>query len=133
MKHFSNDVLCPTEHPEDPKPWYSRTLIGKQTNNILDDKLRKMCQMANAKRKVTNHGLQHQLLPYFKKVYQRRLFRSILDLEALRTYERTNEDQHRAASKILNGLRDMPHGVSTNQQNRVSCKQTSHKLQFYSP
>ena len=103
-----------------------------------------MCKIANIEGKISNHSLRatsattmFQMGLPEKIIQERTGHRS---LEALRTYERTNEDQHRAASKVLCASTDIPYEVSRQQEHsklfsastdkkyNVSCQQTSHKL-----
>ena len=82
--------------------WYSAVPIGKHT---LQQKFSKMCQAAGIVGHKTNHSLRAtaasemfaQQVPE-KLIQERTGHRS---LEALRTYERSNEEQHRAVSSVL--------------------------------
>ena len=137
---FSNDIffLRPIERHEDSKHWYSKMPVGR---NILDIKLSGMCKMANIEGKISNHSLRatsattmFQMGVPEKIIQEHTGHRS---LEALRTYERANEDQHRAASKVLCASTDIPYEVSHQQEHSTAstdkkynvscCRQTSHK------
>ena len=82
--------------------WYSAVPIGKHT---LQQKFSKMCQAAGIVGHKTNHSLRATAASEMfarqvpeKLIQERTGHRS---LEALRTYERSNEEQHRAVSSVL--------------------------------
>ena len=93
----------PLEKPKNPsKPWYSVTAVGK---NALQSKLKDMCSRAGISGLKTNHSLRataatemFQLGAPEKVIQERTGHRSI---EALRSYERSSESQHRAISSLL--------------------------------
>ena len=104
--------------PKDPqKPWYSAVPLGK---NTLRNKFRTMCEDAQIKGNKTNHSLRATAATEMfrngapEKVIQERTGHR--SLEALRTYERSDEAQHRAMSSLL---ANVPGKV----QQQVSCMQ----------
>ena len=83
-------------------PWYAATPVGRET---LHKKFRLMCQQAGIDGNKTNHSLRATGATQLyesgvpeKLIQERTGHRS---LEALRMYERTNENQHKAVSSIL--------------------------------
>ena len=90
------------ESPETHDVWHTAIPIGKHT---LQQKFSKMYQAAGIVGHKTNHSLRatsasemfaHQVP---EKLIQERTGHH--SLEALRTYERSNEEQHRAVSSVL--------------------------------
>ena len=70
----------------------------------MEQKLRKMCLFAGIEG-VTNHSLratQMFEMGMLEKVIQERIGHRLLG--ALRTYERTNQDQRRAVSEVLSSV-----------------------------
>ena len=94
--------VCPVESTTDKhKIWYSTIPIGK---HALQHKFFKMCQAAGIMGHKTNHNLRAtatsemfaQQVP--EKIIQDRTEHRPLDMS--RTYERSNEEQHRAVSSV---------------------------------
>ena len=89
--------------PADPKaPWYAAVPVGRDT---LQKKFHLMCVQAGIKGNKTNHSLRatgatelYESGVPEKLIQKRTGHRS---LEALRVYERTNVQQHKAVSSIL--------------------------------
>ena len=88
------------ESPETHDIWYTTIPIG-----TLQQKFSKMCQAAGIVGRKTNHSLRATAASEMfarqipeKLIQERTGHRS---LEALRTYERSNEEQHRAVSSVL--------------------------------
>ena len=94
----------------DSMPWY----IGSQPvgRNTLDQKLRKMCQMAGIDGNISNHSLRATSATHMfqmgvpERVIQERTGHRTV--EALRTYERTSEEQHQAVSNVLSSSTSTP-------------------------
>ena len=89
--------------PQDPNlPWYSAVPLGKHT---LQQKVRKMCAEAGISGHKTNHSLRATgATELYKKGVPEKLIQERTghcSLESLRTYERTSEEQHKAASTLL--------------------------------
>ena len=89
--------------PDNPSaPWYSVTPVGKHT---LNDKVKKMCNMAGLSGNKTNHSLRATGATHMyesgvpEKLIQERTGHH--SLEALRSYERSNAGQHQTVSAIL--------------------------------
>ena len=83
-----------------------------------------MCQIANVEGQISNHSLRATSATTIgvpEKVIQE--CTGHCSLEALRTYERTNEYQHMEASKVLSG-----HAASTAKHFKVNNEQTSCKI-----
>ena len=82
--------------------WYSAVPIGKHT---LQQKFSKMCQAAGIVGHKTNHSLRATAaLEMFSRQVPEKLIQERTghrSLEALRMYERSNEEQHRAVSSVL--------------------------------
>ena len=103
---FTNDIfyLRPLEKtPSDPNvPWYSAVPVGK---NTLEKKLSCICEQAGIEGTITNHSLRATSATHMyisgvpEKVIQERIGHR--SLEALRVYERSNSQQHEAASSVL--------------------------------
>ena len=98
------------------KPWYSSIPLGKHT---LHSKLKTMCSLAGIKGHKTNHSLRATAATEMfrhgapeKLIQERTGHRSI---EALRTYERLDEMQHRAASSILSNAQGISRSMTYNQ------------------
>ena len=87
---------------EPDKPWYSSVPLGKHN---LHSKMKNMCATAGISGHKTNHSLRataatemfRQGAPE-KLIQERTGHRS---LEALRSYERLDEEQHKAVSSLL--------------------------------
>ena len=89
--------------PEDPhSPWYSAAPLGKHT---LQQKVKKMCAAAGIQGTKTNHSLRATgATELYKKGVPEKLIQERTghrSIESLRTYERTSEEQHKAASTLL--------------------------------
>ena len=87
---------------EPSKAWYSSVPLGKHT---LQQKVKKMCAEAGVVGSKTNHSLRatsatdmYKAGAPEKLIQERTGHRSI---EALRTYERSSEEQHKAVSSLL--------------------------------
>ena len=105
-KAVENDIFYvhPLENvPSEPSaPWYSAIPVGKHT---LNDKVKRMCKAAGIEGNTTNHSLRatgatrmyRSGVP--EKVIQERTGHR--SLEGLRSYNRSNEQQHQAASAVL--------------------------------
>lgn len=87
---------------ETADPWFSSVPVGK---NTLNNKIKTMCEKAKIKGSKTNHCLRATGATVLfdrgvpEKVIKDRTGHHSLD--ALRTYERTSEDQHKEVSAIL--------------------------------
>ena len=84
------------------KPWYSSVPLGKHT---LQQKVKKICAEAGVVGCKTNHSLRATSVTDMYKagapeklIQERTGHRSI---EALRTYERSSEEQHKTVSSLL--------------------------------
>ena len=83
-------------------PWFCQMRVGK---NTLQSKLKTMCSEAGVEGHKTNHSLratgatEMYVANVPEKIIQERTGHR--SLTALRVYERTTEDQHRAASTVL--------------------------------
>ena len=89
--------------PQDPNmPWYSAVPLGKHT---LQQKVKKMCADAGINGNKTNHSLRATgATELYKRGVPEKLIQERTghrSLESLRTYERTSEEQHKAASSVL--------------------------------
>ena len=116
-KAVENDVFYvrPLENvtSEPFAPWYSAIPVGKHT---LNDKVKKMCKAAGIEGNKTNHSLRatgatqmyHIGVP--EKIIQERTGHR--SLEGLRSYERSNEQQHQAASAILSAPKQQMYAYS---------------------
>ena len=83
-------------------PWYTTTPVGKNTLALM---IRNMCHDIGISGKKTNHSLRATSVT---KMFQAQVPEKIIQertghrsLAALRMYERTTEEQHKAASTIL--------------------------------
>jgi hypothetical protein len=92
------------ESPETRDIWYYNTAIpiGKHT---LQQKFSRMCQAAGIVGRKTNHSLRATAA---SEMFARQVPEKLIQertghhsLEALRTYERSNEEQHKAVSSVL--------------------------------
>ena len=89
--------------PVDPNaPWYASVPVGRDT---LQKNFHLMCEQAGIKGNKTNHSLRatgatelYESGVPEKLIQERTGHRS---LEALRVYERTNVQQHKAVSSTL--------------------------------
>ena len=105
-KAVENDIFYarPLESaPIDPSaPWFAATPVGKHT---LNDKVKKMCLAAGVQGNKTNHSLRATGATQMyesgvpEKIIQERTGHR--SLEGLRSYERSNAQQHQAVSTIL--------------------------------
>ena len=89
--------------PKDPNlPWYSAVPLVKHT---LQQEVKKMCTEAGVSGHKTNHSLGATgATELYKKSAPEKLIQERTghcSLESLRTYERTSEEQHKAASTLL--------------------------------
>ena len=102
---FDNDILYlrpKVKAPSDPEaPWYDEAPVGK---NTLATMVKEMCTEAGFNNK-TNHSLRATGVSVMfranvpEKIIQKTTgHRSI---EALRSYERISEEQHRVVSKMM--------------------------------
>ena len=95
-------------------PWFSAIPVGKHT---LNDKVKKMCKAAGIEGNKTNHSLRatgatqmyHSGVP--EKIIQERTGHR--SLEGLRSYERSNEQQHQAASAVLSAPKQQMYAYGT--------------------
>ncbi len=100
------DLLCVRQLEKKPlypgKPWYSAVQIGKHT---LHAKVKTMCAIAGIGGHETNHSLRATgATELYKRAAPEKLIQERTghrSLDALRTYERSSEEQHRAASTLL--------------------------------
>ncbi len=92
------------------EPWYNCQPVGKHK---LGEMLASMCEEAGIADRKTNHSLRvtgatslyHGGVPE-RDIQERTGHRS---LEALRKYERTGEQQHKAVSSMLSSSVDLPY------------------------
>ena len=101
---------------DDNKPWYSSIPLGKHT---LHAKLKNMCSDAGIGGHKTNHSLRATAATeLFRRgapetlIQERTGHRSI---EALRSYERLDDIQHKAASSVLSLGRGQSHSLTFSQ------------------
>ncbi len=102
--------------------------VGK---NVLDQKLRKMCHTADIEGNISNHSLRATSATEMgvpEKVIQERTGHR--SLEALRTYERTNTNQHLAVSKVLSSSSAVSYSDKVSDQ-RHQFKATRNVTPFY--
>ena len=90
------------EKPQDPNmPWYSAV----QANTHYNRNFKKMCADAGINGNKTNHSLGATgATELYKRGVPEKLIQERTghhSLESLRTYERTSEEQHKAASSVL--------------------------------
>ena len=92
------------------KPWYSAVPIG---NHTLQQMVKKMCSDAGISGHKTNHSLRATgATELFKRGAPEKLIQERTghrSLEALRTYERSSEEQHKAASTLLSAPSHLSH------------------------
>ena len=99
------------KQPHDPsKPWYSAVPLG---NHTLQQMVKKMCSDAGIGGHKTNHSLRATgATELFKRGAPEKLIQERTghrSLEALRTYERSSEEQHKAASTLLSAPSHLSH------------------------
>ena len=117
--------------PDNPSaPWYSVTPVGKHT---LNDKVKKMCNMAGLSGNKTNHSLRATGATHMyesgvpeKLIQERTGHRS---LEALRSYERSNADQHQTVSAILSAPQQQMYRHTTETRSLFHSMQSSIELE----
>ena len=114
-------------------PWYSSVLIGKHT---LNQKVKNMCLQAGVSGNKTNHSLRatgatqmYEKGAPEKLIQERTGHRS---LEALRAYERTSANQHRAVSHLLSTSTNTHYAEEVHriQNGRTNVPMQQHAAQF---
>ena len=113
--------------PANPSsPWYTSVPVGRDS---LQNKLKNMCKEAGIEGNITNHSLRATSATQMydkgvpEKIIQERT--GHCSLEALWTYERTNEHQYQAVSAILSA----PSSSSNTSYNKyIEQKSISHTV-----
>ena len=79
-------------------PWFARQCIGQHK---LQKMVKTMFKDAKIDGNLTNHSLRYSTLGFQKQLISRRELAGHKSSDALRLYERVNEDQLQAVSNIL--------------------------------
>ena len=99
------------------RPWYSSVPLGKHT---LQSKFKNMCSEAEISGNKTNHSLRATAATEMfrhgvpEKFIQERIGHR--SLEALRSYERLDEVQHKAVSTLLSNAPEKSHSMTCSQR-----------------